>query len=298
MRRELRAGIGVAIAACASSLSAAPTQSQLVAYDTGRKLYQNNEYSAAAQHFALAVDGPTPSITDPVLVNQARMIRGACDMYLGRITEADAQFERILRDNPKFAPDTVLFPAGVLEEFKRIREKLEKAAADKLAGDANTKKIAALEKENAHLVVRVKALEDYAGRYDTVTKRSRVLASLPFGYGQFQNGDPGLGIFFLSTEVLALGTATVSFFYHQSLPRNPVDINDARSAATTAKLVNWIGVGAFTLFAIGGVVQAHIAFVPETRETKTRPLPKGLTSFYPVTAPVSGGAVLGFGAAF
>jgi hypothetical protein len=298
MPRIFRAACSVAIVACASTISAAPTQSELDAYKVGRKLYEDGNHDKSAQYFTLALDGPTPTIKDPVLVAQSRMIRGASDMYLGRIADADAQFERILRANPTFEPDIVLFPPGVLEEYRRIRAKLEKEAADKKAGDANTKKIAALEGENARLAIRVKALEDYASRYDTVTKRSRVLASLPFGYGQFQNGDPGLGIFFASTELIALGTATVSFFYHQSLPINPVDQREAESAATTARLVNWISLGAFTLLAVGGVVQAHIAFVPETKETKKRPLPKNLTSFYPITSPVTGGAVLGIGAAF
>lgn len=291
--------LGVAaIVATAATASAAPTQAELDAFKVGKKFYEDGNHTQAAQHFALATDGPTPSIKDPGLINQARMIRGASDMYLGRISDADAQFERILRSNPKFEPDAILFPPGVLDEFRRIRDKLEKEAADKKAGDANTKKIAALEAENAQLVLRVKGLEDYASRYDTVTKRSRVLASIPFGYGQFQNGDPGLGIFFASTELLALGTATVSYFYHQSLPRDPVDANEARSAANTARVVNWISLGAFVALAVGGVVQAHVSFVPETKETKSRPLPKTLTSFHPFTTPVTGGAVLGVGAAF
>lgn len=295
---ELRAAVTLAIVATASIVAGAPTQSELEAFKVGKKLYEDGNHTQAAQHFALATDGPAPSIKDASLAAQARMIRGASDMYLGRIADADAQFERILRANPKFEPDAILFPPGVLDEFRRIREKLEKEAAEKKAGDANTKKIAALEAENVILLGRVKALEDYASRYDTVTKRSRVLASLPFGYGQFQNGDPGLGIFFASTEIIALGTATVSFFYHQSLPRNPVDANEARSAADTARVINWIGLGAFVSLAIGGVVQAHISFVPETKETKSRPLPKTLTSFHPVTTQVPGGMVLGFGAAF
>jgi hypothetical protein len=288
----------VAIVATAATASAAPTQAELDAFKIGKKLYEDGNHNASAQHFALATDGPTPSIKDPGLTNQARMIRGASDMYLGRIADADAQFDRILRNNPKFEPDPILFPPGVLDEFRRIREKLEKEAADKKAGDANTKKIAALEAENSKLTLRVKSLEDYASRYDTVTKRTRVLASIPFGYGQFQNGDPALGIFFASTEILALGTATVSYFYHRSLPPDPVDANEARNAASTARVVNWISLGAFVALAVGGVVQAHVSFVPETKETKTRPLPKSLTSFHPFTTPVAGGAVLGFGAAF
>lgn len=293
----LRASHAAAIVAFATAASAAPTQSEVDAFRAGRKLYEDGNHAQAVQYFALALDGPTPTIKDVGLVHEARMIRGASDMYLGRIAEADAQFERILRSNPAFEPDAILFPPGVLDEFRRVREKLEKDAAEKKAGDAATKKIAALEAQNAQLTLRVKGLETFARTERVVVRRSRVIASIPFGVGQFQNGDPGLGVFFAATEGIALGAATISFFYHQSLPRDPVDANEARSAADTARLINWISLGAFVALAVGGIAQAHIAFVPESYETRTRPLPKGL-AVLPIAAPVEGGAVLGFGALF
>lgn len=276
---------------------AAATQTELDAFRAGKKLYEDGSHSQAVQYFALAIDGPTPSIKDPLLVNQARMIRGASDMYLGRIAEADLQFERILRSNPTFEPDAILFPPGVLDEFRRIREKLEKEAAEKKAGDAATKKIAALEAESARLVTQVEGLKAFARTERVVVRRSRLLASLPFGVGQFQNGDPGLGVFFAATEGLALSAATISFFYHASLPRDPVDANEARSAASAARIINWISLGAFIALGVGGITQAHIAFVPESWETRTRPLPKNLV-FHPIASPVVGGAIFGLGAVF
>jgi len=288
----------IVVAAAAVTAHAAPTQAENEAFRAGKKLYEDGSHAQAVQYFALAIDGPTPSIKDPILVNQARMIRGASDMYLGRIAEADLQFERILRGNPSFEPDTILFPPGVLDEFRRIRDKLDKEAAEKKAGDAATKKIAALEAQNAKLVTQVDGLKAFARTERVVVRRSRIIASIPFGVGQFQNGDPGLGIFFAATEGLALGAATVSFFYHSSLPRDPVDANEARSAAGAARVINWISLGAFVALAVGGVAQAHIAFVPESYETRTRPLPKSLAWFHPIASPVEGGAILGFGAIF
>jgi hypothetical protein len=288
----------VLVAAATSSARAAPTQAENDAFRAGKKLYEDGSHAQAVQYFALAVEGPTPSIKDPVLVNQARMIRGASDMYLGRIAEADLQFERILRANPGFEPDAILFPPGVLDEFRRTREKLEKEAAEKKAGDAATKKIAALEAQNAKLVEQVEGLKTFARTERVVARRSRLIASLPFGVGQFQNGDVGLGVFFAATEGLALGAATGSFFYHASLPRDPVDANEARSAASAARVINWISLGAFVALAVGGVAQAHANFVPETYETRARPLPKGLALLRPIATPTEGGAVLGLGGAF
>lgn len=299
MRTLLRASTVVAIAASASLAHGAATQAELTAFASGKKLYENGQHDQAATYFALATDGPTPSIRDPDLVNQSRMIRGASNMYVGRIAEADTQFDRILRSNPKFQPDAILFPPGVIDRFNGIRERLEKEAAEKKAGDAATKKIKELEADKARLTSRLVSLEDYAKKYEVVTKRSRIVASIPFGVGQFQNGDVGLGVFFAATEGLALTAVTISWAYHEySLPFRPVDTEEARSAANTARVVNWISLGAFVALAVGGIAQAHVAFVPESRETHSRPLPKPLTSFHPIASPIPGGAVFGVGATF
>ncbi len=280
-----------------SSGRAAATQIELDAFKGGRKLYEDGKHADAAQYFALAVDGPTPTITDAALVNQARMIRGASAMYLGRLPDADAQFERILASDPKFEPDALLFPPGVRDEFRRIREKLEKAALEKAKGDEKSREIVALRAERTRLVGQLGALRAYASEERVVARRSRLIATIPFGVGQFQNGEFALGVFFAATQGITLGAATVSFLYHQSLPVDPENENDARNAASTARIINWISLGSFVALAVGGIVQSHIAFVPETHETRTRPLPKGL-ALRPLVGPLPGGAFLGIGALF
>ena len=292
-----RASLAVVVLGAASAAHSAPTQAEGEAFRAGKKLYEDGSHAQAVQYFALAIEGPTPSIKDAGLVQQSRMIRGACDMYLGRIAEADLQFERVLRQNPAFEPDAILFPPGVLDEFRRIRDKLEKEAAEKKAGDAASKKIAALEATNARLVEQVEGLRAFGRTERVVVRRSRVIASIPFGVGQFQNGEPGLGIFFAAAQGLTLGASTIAFYYHASLPRDPVDANAARTAASTARIVNWISLGAFVSLAIGGISQAHVAFVPESWESRARPLPKSL-AVHPIVAPLEGGAFVGWGGVF
>ncbi len=294
--------LGIAVAAFVMSAprasSAAPSPSELTAFTQGKSLYQSGQHAQAAQHFAQALEGAEPTIRDADLVNQARMLWGASAMYLGRLADADIQFERILRNSPKFEPDAILFPPGVLAEFRRIRDKLEKEAAEKKAGDAAAKRIAALEAENDRLEAQVSRLRDFAQIERVVVRRSRIVASIPFGVGQFQNGDVALGIFFATTEALTLTAATISYAYHASLPRDPIDANEARNAASAARVINWISLGSFVALAVGGIAQSQISFVPESWETRTRPLPKGIASIRPFASPASGGAVLGFGLVF
>jgi hypothetical protein len=265
-----------AVISITAPAAGAPAASEAAAYDAGKALYQTGQHAQAVAHFAQAIEGASPSIRDGDLVNQARMLWGASAMYLGRLADADLQFERILRGSPKFEPDALLFPPGVLTEFRRIREKLEKEAAEKRAGDANTRRIAALEAANTNLETQLGALRAFARYERVVVRRSRVIASIPFGVGQFQNGEVALGIFFAATEGLALTTATVSYAFHSSLPIDPIDANQARSAASAARVINWISIGTFVALAVGGIAQAHVALVEESSELRQRPLPRGL----------------------
>ncbi len=62
-------------------------------------------------------------------------------------------------------------------------------------------------------------------------------------------------------------------------------------------MINWISLGAFVALAVGGMAQAHVSFVPESYETRPRPLPKAL-ALVPIAAPLEGGAFLGLGGLF
>ena len=117
-------------------------------------------------------------------------------------------------------------------------------------------------------------------------------------FGQFQNGETGLGILFLTGEVAAVAAATIAFGIHESIPRQPADVGKARSAETSSKVVNLISVGAFFVLAAGGIVQAHLAFVPETYDTRKRTLPPQFLRIEPIIAPTAGGATFGLSGAF
>jgi hypothetical protein len=285
----------------ASSLAlAVPARaaSQQAEFDKGQQFYANGQHIQADDFFRKAIDSVTPTITEPNLVSKGRMIIAASDMYLGRKADAIAQFELILKANAKFEPDPIAFPPGVLEEFRKTRDRLETEAIAKAAGDKTTKDLLACRADLSRVEARYESLKTYAGDERLVTKRSRIVASLPFGIGQFQNGDTGLGILFLTTEVAAVAAATIAFGVHESIPRQPADVDKARSAETTSKIVNWVGVGAFILLAAGGITQAHLAFVPETYDMRKRTLPPQFLKLEPLVAPNMNGATFGLSGAF
>jgi hypothetical protein len=284
----------IAIALLFAPISRADDSQDL---ETGRKLFENAEWRKAIDFFEMAIDGEHPTLKDPTLIPKARMYWGASAFNLGQKDDADKQFETILREDPKFEPDAIVFSAGVLDEFHIVQDRI-------VRGDVRSQEIARLQTELRVVQVakkrqdeELKTLIPMAREEWVIEKRSRVLASLPFGVGQFQNGETALGIVFLSTEAVALVAATVSYVDRElfiSAKGIPADVS---RAATAARIVNWISAGTFIGVAIGGIIQAHIAFVPETKVKRNRPLPDSI-AFEPFVAPVQEGCVLGLAGTF
>jgi hypothetical protein len=131
--------------------------------------------------------------------------------------------------------------------------------------------------------------------------RSRWIAAIPFGAGQFQNGDVALGITFAAGEaILASGSIATAVLVEQlgstniaARTRAPVDIgalNDRIADTTTANRVLF---AAWAGLAVAGVIEAQVSFV--------RPRPAGEragSSVMATAAPLPGGALLGVRAAF
>jgi hypothetical protein len=114
-------------------------------------------------------------------------------------------------------------------------------------------------------------------------KRSRLIAFVPFGVGQLQNRDTGLGILLLASQALAAGSSIAFGAVHASYasvdPTTkaangwPVDRRALAERIQIAALGNQISFGAWAALAIAGIVQANVAFTPEVKTTDGRPQP-------------------------
>jgi hypothetical protein len=204
----------------------------------------------------------------------------------------------------------LLFPPQVIDRFLRVRQTMfdviKKAEDDRIkqAQELAAQQEARSKRERA----RVAALERLAEQETVSTPRSRWLALVPFGVGQFQNGDKPLGYVFLSSEVLlaattltALGVETHLVLATSQLDK-PDPSNNTRNqnwkTALEYSSYAWLGVSLI------GIIEAQISFQPEQRQIKKRPLPPALrpeTSSFrivPNAAPVQGGAVFGVSGRF
>jgi hypothetical protein len=151
------------------------------------------------------------------------------------------------------------------------------------AGSDGGRRRAREEADRKRETERVAKLERLAGEETVREPRNRFVAFIPFGAGQFQNGDTTLGWVFLGAEsaLVVLGTAVVPFYIAERNAMNasydPALEPDATRRATAHRdnalrlqLVNLVSFGLFAATAITGIVQANVVFVPEKVKTQKR----------------------------
>ncbi|APR88197.1 Tetratricopeptide TPR_2 repeat protein [Minicystis rosea] len=295
----------------AALVSAAPCRADdQQAFELAKNPFDAGQFAEAHTRLSALLDPALPScesgtpaggrchIADPDLVERARALDAASLLALRREAEADAQIGKILRANPQYAPNTALFPQEVVDRFTMVRGALRpelEAIAQQKARDELQKRVAgqkAREAEEKWLA----ELERLAGEERRIEPNSRWIAMVPFGVGQFQNGDVRLGVVFAAGEVLLGGASLVTVAVVNRLASSfsvpNVDKNALSRQIKTVTTVNQITFAAWAAVTVAGVLQAQFGFVPERTTTVKRPIPPR-PKIAPVAAPVPGGAIFG-----
>jgi hypothetical protein len=245
-------------------------------------LYEAGKYSQCAADLGALLQGEARRrLRDRDVLENARIYYAACLIGSGNAAAADEPLRDAIRANMQMKPpDSLVFPAPVIDRFLRVRQSLyeEIKRAEELRVNAARKaaeqQVARERSESA----RVAALEDLAGRESIVVKNRRWIGFVPFGVGQFQNGDDGLGWLFLTSEA-ALGATALTAIAMQS--RLDLEASRLHNPANNAVLRTWhslVVVSSYTWLGVAaaGILQAELAFVPEVREERKRVLPDTL----------------------
>jgi hypothetical protein len=185
-------------------------------------------------------------------------------------------------------PDTLVFPQPVIDRFLKVRDSL--ISEIRAAEQARILQAQAQARQRQQSLARDRdrmlALEKLAQQETVITKNRRTLALVPFGVGQFQNRESGLGFTLLVGEAV-LGSLSLTAIIVQSrlatqadeLRRSGGKVDEDRQAQNQ-RAWSTVKTGAFWAFAalaMGGIAQAQLEFVPEFREQRRRPLPPGLS---------------------
>jgi tetratricopeptide (TPR) repeat protein len=266
----------------------ADAQKQL---DIATTRYQNGRYEEAAdilsKLLSVPADPSTPEGLERQAVNRrARPYYAATLHALGRVDEARVVALEQYRDDPFFELPAGQFPPPVTELFIEVeaenRDEIEELQGRVMADKQDlAARRARLEKARAE---RLRELERLASEEVEIVHRSRWIAAVPFGVGQFQNDDYGLGAFFLIGETLTLGAAIASagVAWDTALkiggPKfddqgNTIDKQALVERYQVAQVVNWVSFGACASLVVAGIIEAQVSFEGTTVTRKKRPIP-------------------------
>lgn len=235
--------------------------------------YLYGDYPGVIEKLTPLVE-PDILLAAPDDLARAYELLGLSTFFLDRIDDARGWFERLIRFRPDARLNPVLVPPPAVGFFEDVRESL----ADEIARmQAALEQARREEEERRRLALLTRVQVD-------TRVNSRLVATLPFGAGQFQNGDEALGYALLATQVAAVGTSVACYLAIEDLrqPDNLFDRADVQNARTLQDVQLWSGGIALALM-VGGVVHAWATFVDEVplREV-AQPPPAG------VGAPVEG----------
>lgn len=282
-------GPSTAFAAEEQELEAARTRIGSGAYEEAEPRLQRL-LDAKAEACPATVD-LTPNgcrLVDPENIQQARGYLAIALVANGKKEEAKGPIDDMLRHDPAFVPSLTLYPPDVVDLFTvergRLADELAKIAADKAAAEATLR---AKEKARKEALEKyIAALEGQASEETVVEHRSRFIAAIPFGVGQYQNGNAGLGAMFTIAEAIGAGTMLVTVFVVQDLNRQAIEFQnhnldsdtglDLDALNTKIDVLQGVNIGGavvFGIFAIAGIIEAEAAFKETTKTTHDRKLP-------------------------
>lgn len=284
--------------------------------EKARASFLARNWADAEERLRVLLD-PKSGLKERSIISQARMYLGASLLVQGKKDEAKEMFEKLVLDDPTFDPDPLSFPSEAINTFIDVRssllEQIKQATqtAARLAAERKAKEEAEREAQRVWLEkVKAQAQEE-----KITVRHSRLVATLPFGIGQFQNGQKLLGWIFFGTEAAAIaGTAITFGMYRYARDRqNEVSFangNDPTGQADYASLapqyqrradeirnVNLGFAAGFAVVAGIGIVQAHLVYVDETPEKKKRDLPpmgarplpaRSVSALAPIVSPLPG----------
>jgi tetratricopeptide (TPR) repeat protein len=258
-------------------------------FDLAKTAYRNGQYQQALPLFNALLYPPPPKLASQEDLTDAYLALGVCRYETGDTPGAKREFEQALSLDPnsRIDPLIVTDPTAI-QTFNETKLDVKK----RLDEEAERKRRADIAKLRASLI----GFEQNRFGFNFV----------PFGGGQFQNRDTPKGIFFATTEVLALGTSFGIFGYlvnKYGLRSTNVPREDGANVRFLQQIEIGSGIMFFGLYAYG-VYDALRHYKPQVRaaidedllppelrdpdakKAKKKPPPKGKTSLLEHLSPM------------
>jgi hypothetical protein len=285
----------ITIVLCGSAGSA--FANELDDFQRALKAYESQSYALAATLFDGLVGGEQTRLQNRALVLESRKYLAASYLFIGQKDKASEQFVRLVREDLTYQLDPLAFPEEVQKTFAEARQKVEQERiaseeAKKRAQVEASKRITNATQDDREKLRRVLTLAE-TDRVELL--HSRWIAVVPFGVGQFQNGDPGWGTFFAVSEGITAAVSILSYAFHESLRGQrpaPERLGEARFAESAFFYTNVVSFGLLASLVVAGLIDAQVRYQPFGTKTRKRPLPDDLRNVLKVSIGASGATAI------
>jgi len=256
----------------ALALAVAPQNQDL---KRARDRFEFGAYADAAETIRAFLAGHPDASGDDAI--EAYRMLGISEFKLGDSSEARAAFVKLLSLDPDYALDAFLVEPRVVEFFDTVKRENEPMLAPlreqkRLADEAKRR----LAEEQARGAAPVRIIR--------VEERHYLLNWVPFGAGQFQNGDKAKGTAIASAQVVFAATNLTAILLHNQIAQDPKRRCSAsqsgcsdppytdsdRTLMSHIDVVKYVSAGLFWAVYAYGVVDAHLHYVPRV-ETEITP---------------------------
>jgi tetratricopeptide (TPR) repeat protein len=235
------------------------------AFDRGRTAFGRAEYRRAIEilHPLLY---PEVLLDSEGEVVQAHRMLGVAHLFQGQPDEAKREFHKLLELRPDYRFDPLLDPQQVVDAFNAVvKEEETEISAIELRRKRRDAEVAARLQREARLHPSITAPVYYE-------RHSYLLNFVPFGVGQFQNGQRRKGWLFFGVETalgaISVGALTANFALYGANPYRkcmavapgpcpPADIDHSQEDSSRTLLrLQLVSGGLFFAAAIWGVIDA------------------------------------------
>jgi len=221
--RRWSALLCVAIAMSLPSVAAASPSKE---FDDARAVFRTGRYKDAIPKLT-GLLYPQSRLSESGELAEAHLLLGVAYFETGDRGSADREIEAALALDPSLEISTATFSRGAVRFFEEKRGELDRKGREEATRLERSRR----QQLKKRIVETAFVLE----------KRNYLINFVPFGAGQFQNGERNKAIFFAVSEG-ALGTVSLSLFAYQLLRysngRVPVDEVDATRNLQIAQITS------------------------------------------------------------
>lgn len=262
-------------------------------FSEGKLAYERGDYALAVSTLSPLLY-PSISLTSEEAVVDAHRLLALSYLLQKQEAEAEEEATSIFALRPSYQLDPIMDPPMAVSFFDGVRKKQDSRLRELRAREQKEREARAKEEERLR---HASAERVYIER--SVQKHSRLLATIPFGVGQFQNGQNTKAALFLTGE-LVFGALSLSAYLalDQKYPYDPASNRryfPASQKGTAQALIGLqLGAGiAFWATLLWGIIDAHVLFKPEVVKSRELATPRPSVSFAPLVGPGQGGLAVG-----